>query len=99
MDGLKLPGRLALHRAIADVAPVLHTGPVDRVRQRIGFTLRLADARTEPNRTQHATAVGQHFSGLEPGAGVEDLARQAGGAPPARPGVALLLPVRGGRPG
>ena len=43
-DCARLPQRLALHCAIADVAPVLHTGPVDRVRQRIGCTLRFTDA-------------------------------------------------------
>src|SRR5260370_21680540 len=56
--------------------------------------LRLAEARTEPTRAQHATAVGQHFSGLEPGAGVKDLARQALGALQTLDELALLHLVR-----
>src|SRR2546430_234502 len=79
---------------MADVARVLPAGPANRVRERIGRALRLPDARAEPDRAQHATAVGQHLAGLHPGAGVKDLARQAGGSLQTLDGVALVHLVR-----
>src|SRR5256714_12994197 len=56
--------------------------------------MRFPDGGTEPELAQHETAAGQRLSGFEPGAGVKDLARQAGGALQTLDDVALSHLVR-----
>src|SRR5215472_2863000 len=65
---------VALHGTVTDVVPVLHARPVNRASERIGLLLRRGDARTEADRAQHASSVGEYPAGLAPCGGVKDLA-------------------------
>src|ERR1700739_3992038 len=62
--------------AVADVAPVLHTRPVNGVDERVRLALGRLGARRPGDRAQHPATVGEHAAGLEPVAGVKDLPRQ-----------------------
>src|SRR5438094_3649340 len=87
--GSRLSEALALHSTATDVAPVLHPGPANRIGERIGRPLRLADARAERRRGEDAAAVSEHPARFEPRARVKDLARQLRGALEALDHIAL----------
>src|SRR5207248_9880308 len=87
--GSRLFEALALHGTVTDVAPVLHPGPANRIGERIGRPLRLADARAERRRGEDAAAVSEHPARFEPRARVKDLARQLRGALEALDHIAL----------
>src|ERR1700739_242983 len=80
---------LALHGAVTDVATVVDPGPTHAAGERVGFTLRCGDARTQADRAQHTPPVGEHAAALEPRAGVKDLAGEPRGPLEAVDDVAL----------
>src|SRR5271170_4570993 len=87
-------GVSACERAIADVAPVLHAVPAYGIGQRVGLLPRLCRLLAHAHRAQHAAAVGQHLACRKLGAGVEDLARQAGGRAESLDCITLAHPLR-----
>src|SRR5215470_8511240 len=64
---------LALRRTVTDVAAVVDPGPMHAAGERVGLTLRGGDARTQADRAQHPSTVGEYPAGLAPGTGMEDL--------------------------
>src|ERR1700683_1286852 len=92
-------GVSARERAIADVVPVLHAAPGYGIRKRVGLLPRLGPLLAHPPRAQHAAAVGQNPACRKLRAGMEDLARQAGGLAEALDHVAPAHALRGTRGG
>src|SRR6185436_8498868 len=75
--GLAYGLALALDRAIADVAAVLHAVPVDGIRQQVRVALRVAHGVAKCDGAEHPPAVRDHATFLiQSCAGVEDLAGQ-----------------------
>src|ERR1700733_2927423 len=87
-------GVSARERAIADVVPVLHAAPGYGIRKRVGLLPRLGQLLAHPHRAQHAAAVGQNLACRMLRAGMEDLARQAGGLAESLDHVALAHAFR-----
>src|SRR5690242_20306827 len=80
---------LALEGAVTDVPAVVRSRPMHGVGERVGRAPRGGDARAQADGAQYAPPVGEHPAGVEPGAGVEDLAGQLRGALEPLDGVPL----------